>query len=158
MPSPEFDFSELDDLYGEIILDHYRRPRNAQRLFSPAITATGINPFCGDESYVQLALNDQGRVELVGVQGRGCSISQASGSLMSDLLKGKTVEELEQLTELFRQLMQGKRLSPEEQEHLGDADVLKGVRMFPVRVKCALLAWMALRDGLASYRAGANQR
>ena len=158
MPSPEFDFSELDDLYGEIILDHYRRPRNAQRLSSPAITATGINPFCGDESYVQLALDDQGRVEQVGVQGRGCSISQASGSLMADLLKGKTVEEMEQLTELFRQLMQGKRLSPEEQEHLGDADVLKGVRMFPVRVKCALLAWMALRDGLASYRRQASRQ
>ena len=153
MPSPEFNFSELDELYREIILDHYRRPHNDQPLAEPSIVADGVNPFCGDETHIQIDLDSDGRVAQVGVQGRGCSISQSSGSLMSDLLKGKNVEEMEELAELFRQMMQGNPLSEEGRQRLRDAEVLEGVRKFPVRVKCALLAWMTLLEGLGSYRA-----
>jgi nitrogen fixation NifU-like protein len=158
MPSPEFDFSDLDDLYREIIMDHYRRPRNAQELQSPTIKTHGLNPFCGDETSIQLVMNGEGRVEQVGVQGRGCSISQSSGSLMSDLLKEKTVEEIESLTELFRRMMQGGSLSEPERQRLGEAVVLEGVRRFPVRIKCALLAWMTLLEGLEGHRAKAGRR
>ncbi len=158
MLSPEFDFSELDELYREIIMDHYRRPRNAQRLQAPTIETHGLNPFCGDESSIQLTLDGQGRVAQVGVQGKGCSISQASGSLMSDLLKGKTVGEAEELTELFRRAMQGKDLSAPERQRLGEAEVLEGVRRFPVRIKCALLAWMTLLEGLEGHRAKAGKQ
>ncbi len=158
MSSPDLDLfvSDLDELYREVIMDHYRRPRNAQELQAPTIKTHGLNPFCGDESSIQLVLDGQGRVAQVGVQGRGCSISQSSSSLMSVLLKGKTVEEVEGLTELFRRMMQGKDLSEPERLSLGEAGVLEGVRRFPVRIKCALLAWMTLLDGLEEYRAKAK--
>jgi nitrogen fixation NifU-like protein len=157
MTSPEFNFAELDELYQEIVLDHYRNPHNARRLESPTITAEGNNPFCGDESAIQVALNEEGRVAQVGVQGRGCSISQASGSLMSDLLKGKTLEEVEELADLFRGMMQGKPPSQESLERLQDTGALQGVRMFPIRIKCALLAWMTLLEGIEGYQAQARR-
>ena len=153
MSSPEFNLSELDEMYREIILDHYRRPHNSQPLAEYSVIADGINPFCGDESHIQIALDGNGRVAQVGVQGRGCSISQSSGSLMSDLLKGKSVLEMEELVGFFRQMMQDKSIPKEAREKLQDADILEGVRRFPIRIKCAMLAWVTLLDGLDAYKA-----
>ena len=143
----------LDDLYRDIILDHYRRPRHAQKLSAPDIQAEGNNPFCGDEITLQIKLDD-GHIQDVGFQGRGCSISQASGSMMASLLKGKTLEEVRGVSSTFRSLMQGEKLSQEDMDTLGELEALEGVRQFPVRIKCALLAWATLEDGIQRYEGG----
>ena len=148
----QFDFSELDELYREVILDHYRKPRNRQPLSDPDIECQGFNPFCGDEVVIQMKLEGRDRVLEASHQGQGCSISQASASMLTDLLKGKTLEDGEKLSQAFRELMRGADLSGEELEAMGDLEALQGVRKFPIRIKCALLAWAALDDGLAEYR------
>lgn len=149
-----FNFEELDELYREVILDHYRSPRNRAPVPNPHITSEGQNPFCGDEVAVQVRLED-GRIAQVGVQGRGCSISVASASIMGELLKGKTLEEAQRLSRRVREMLQGKPLSPQEREELGDLEALRGVSKFPVRIKCALLGWMTLEEGIQAWRKGA---
>jgi len=140
LPEPE-----LDELYRELILDHYRNPRNRAPLESPAVVAEGYNPLCGDE--VELRLNIEGNVVSdVSFTGRGCSISQASGSMMTEAIKGKTVAQVRALAALFTQMMTDAEFVPEED--IGDLEALQGVAKYPVRVKCATLAWHALRDGL----------
>jgi nitrogen fixation NifU-like protein len=148
MPSPEFAFHELDDLYQEIILDHYRSPRNARNLENPSVIADGNNPFCGDETHIELIVGAGKTIQATGIVGRGCSISQASASLMSELVTGKTAEELSTIVQAFRDMMQGKEISAEHLDLLKDTQVLAGVRQFPVRVKCALLPWVTLLDGV----------
>lgn len=137
----------LDDLYREVILDHYRRPRNSRPLPDANVRAEGQNPFCGDEVALQLKVED-GRIARVGFQGRGCSISVASASMMTEVIQGRSLEEARRLSRLFRSLMRGEELAPEALEELGDLEALAGVRKFPVRVKCALLGWMTLEDAL----------
>ena len=117
----------------------------------PDIEYDEYNPICGDRVVVQLKLND-GRIEEAGFHGQGCSISQASASMMADSLKGKTPEEVERLSGTFRRLMQGHTPSEDERAGLGDLEAFQGVRKFPVRIKCALLAWTALEEGIAEYR------
>ena len=146
-------FEELDDLYREVILDHYRNPRNHQRLAEAEIQAEGNNPFCGDEVALQVHLNGQGAIQEVGLQGRGCSISQASASMMTEVLKGKTLNDAEALNQAFRRLMRGEGLDDAELEKLGDLEALEGVRQFPVRIKCALLAWATLEEGMEHFQA-----
>ena len=119
----------------------------------PDIEYDEFNPICGDQVVLQLKLND-GRISEVGFHGRGCSISQASASMMTGSLKEKTPEEAEQLSSIFRRLIQGHAPSEDEHAELGDLKALQGVRKFPVRIKCALLAWTALEEGIAEYRAG----
>jgi len=140
-------FEDLDDLYREVILDHYRNPRHRQPLPDPDVVAEGQNPFCGDEVRLQLKLEGE-RIVGVGLQGRGCSISVASASMMTEAIQGRTVEEARRLSRLFRSLMRGENLPPEALEDLGDLESLTGVRRFPVRVKCALLGWMTLEEAL----------
>ena len=147
----QFPMEELDELYQEVILDHYRNSRNKKPLPSPDIEYDGFNPFCGDEVVLQLKLAD-GTVQQAGFHGQGCSISQASASMMTDLLKGKTLEEAEALSEVFRRMMSGQEPTEEELEKMGDLEALKGVCKFPVRIKCALLAWATLEDGITEYR------
>ena len=142
---------ELDELYRDIILDHYRSPRHNETVEAPDIRAEGNNPFCGDEISLQLNLAD-GRISDVGFQGRGCSISQASGSMLAAILEGKTLEEAEHLSAIFRGMMQGQKPSEEELEKLGELEALSGVRQFPIRIKCALLAWAILEDGIKHHR------
>ena len=144
--------NELDDLYHEVILDHYRTRRNSERLSDAQLDAHGNNPFCGDEVFLQLRLGSDGTIQEIGNQGQGCSISQASASMMSDALKGRTLEEAEALRELFRRMLSGDKLSDAEVEALGDLEALQGVRQFPVRIKCALLGWSVLEDGVKEYR------
>jgi len=134
--------SDLQDLYQEVILDHNRRPRNFRAL-EQGRKAEGYNPLCGDRLTVYLRVED-GVIKDATFQGSGCAISKASASLMTDVVKGKTVEEAEKLFERFHRAV----TAPPDQpvEDLGKLSVLTGVRQFPVRVKCATLAWYALRS------------
>lgn len=152
MQGPTQGLGELDDLYRDIILDHFRSPRNAEPLDDPAVEIEADNPFCGDELRLQLNA-DAERVTEVSVSGRGCSISQSSASLMAEMVEGKTVAELRRLYGLFRGLMTGEDLSEDQLDALEDLLALQGVRRYPVRIKCALLAWSALADALDQLEA-----
>ena len=143
--------NELDVLYQEIVLDHYRRPRNQTLVASPDLKAEGFNPFCGDQVVLTASLDPDGRIAQVGFNGNGCAISQASASMLTDVLKGRTVDDARALVARFKGVMQGEELTEEEEDALGDLAVLQGVREFPVRVKCALLAWTTLLDGIEDY-------
>lgn len=138
----------LDDLYQELILDHYRRKRGEGTLDHPSVAVDGDNPLCGDEVHLELAIED-GRVAQVAHTGQGCSISQASVSMMSEALTGRTLEDALGLVEHFRQVMHGGEEADEER--LGDAIALQGVAKYPVRIKCALLGWMAAKDAIQTY-------
>jgi nitrogen fixation NifU-like protein len=148
--------SNLDDLYREIILDHYRSPRNRGELESPpAIRVEGFNPLCGDEIVVYLEIED-GVLKNIKMVGSGCSISQSSASLMSSAVKGKTLDQVRATIAMFKQLMtvQESTLAHDGEapkvdlRSLGELAALQGVIKFPVRIKCATLAWNALVQGL----------
>jgi nitrogen fixation NifU-like protein len=137
---------QLDDLYRDLILDHYRHPRNRGNLSNPTAKADGYNPLCGDEVELELELDEQGVIEDVAFKGRGCSISQASASMMTELIKGQDRVEAQHLVESFKRMM----TDPEDEPpaELGDLEAFQGVAKFPVRVKCATLAWNVLEQGL----------
>ena len=137
----------LDDLYREVILDHYSHPRNKGELPDPDIKVEGANPLCGDELSIFVKL-DGGRVADVCFIGRGCSISQASASMMTEQIKGKTIEEARALAARFKGMMQGQAIDEDE---MGELAALQGVRKFPVRVKCATLSWVALEQGIDEF-------
>jgi nitrogen fixation NifU-like protein len=136
----------LEDLYQEIILDHYKKPRHPGRLEGDHVEVRHYNPVCGDELTLDLRL-DGGRVADIAVRGSGCSISQASASVMSEQVLGRPVAEGLEIAEGFRQLMHGEGEPDEDQ--LGDGIAFAGVAKYPVRVKCALLGWMAFKDAAA---------
>jgi nitrogen fixation protein NifU and related proteins len=136
----------LDELYKEVILDHYKNPRNKGDLPGAELSSSKNNPLCGDEITV-LAHLDGGAVVEVSYKGSGCSISQASASMMTEAVKGKSVDEAREVVTEFRGMMEG-ALDPDEDE-LGDLMALKGVVKYPVRIKCAVLAWDVLQDALA---------
>ena len=144
----------LDDLYQDVILDHYRRPRHQGLLPNPDLKSEGFNPFCGDQVILTLGLDDAGHISDVGFQGEGCSISQASASMLAGHLDGLTLDEAEGLVRTFKGIMQGEQLTEEQEESLGDIVALQGVRQFPIRIKCALLGWTTLQDAIADYRKG----
>jgi nitrogen fixation NifU-like protein len=137
---------QLDDLYRDLILDHYRHPRNRGELENASAKVDGYNPLCGDEVEVELRFDDD-TIEDVAFKGRGCSISQASTSMMTDAIKGRSKEEAAAMIAAFKRMM----TEPEEEppELLGDLEAFQGVAKFPVRVKCATLAWNVLEQGLA---------
>ncbi|MEE9284873.1 MAG: SUF system NifU family Fe-S cluster assembly protein [Dehalococcoidia bacterium] len=137
--------AQLDDLYREVILDHYRNPRHRGSLPSPTISREGYNPLCGDEVTLDVTVRDN-LVEEVAFRGSGCSISQSSASMMVEAITGKTVQQAESLFKGFTAMMQGSEAV--DPELLGDLEALEGVRKFPVRVKCATLAWHTLREAL----------
>lgn len=138
---------ELDSLYQEIILDHYRQPRNKCSM-ADGIHVKHDNPLCGDEIALCLQMDDN-KVRRVCFTGHGCSISQASSSMMTEAVAGLTADEALQRIEQIREMMHG--TSPADD--LGDIMALEGVANFPVRVKCALLPWMALKDALSQSHA-----
>ena len=142
----------LDDLYQAVILDHYRRPRNQGLLPDPDLRSEGFNPFCGDQVILTLTLDGAGRIDAVGFEGEGCSISQASASMLTAHIEGRTLDEAESLVRTFKGVMQGEEADPEDEERLGEIAALQGVREFPIRVKCALLGWTTLQDAIADYR------
>ena len=139
----------LDDLYQELILDHYRRKRGEGTLEHPSVAVDQHNPLCGDEVHLELSIED-GRVTEVAHTGQGCSISQASVSMMTQALNGKSLEEALGTVEHFRLVMHGDVAADEDM--LGDAIALEGVAKYPVRVKCALLGWMAAKDAIQTYQ------
>ncbi|MGA9365458.1 MAG: SUF system NifU family Fe-S cluster assembly protein [Bacteroidota bacterium] len=139
--------SELRALYQEVILDHYRSPRNYKRLEGANRKAEGYNPLCGDHFIVYLRLEDD-RIADVSFEGSGCAISKASASMMSTALKGKTREEARALFEKFHSLVTGELKPTGETNGLGKLEAFAGVSEFPVRVKCASLAWHAMRSAL----------
>lgn len=164
----------LEDLYREIILDHYRNPRNRGELpVPPAHKVEGFNPLCGDEIVIYLMVSDDGVIDDIKIAGQGCSISQSSASMMSSAVKGKTVDEVRELTKAFKAMMsihesslEGDGATDEADEadeatdksdgeagalggvKLGDLEALRGVVKFPVRIKCATLAWNTLTQAL----------
>ena len=145
---------QLESLYQEIILDHYRHPRGRQMLDDPQGEAHHVNPTCGDEITVQVRSGDDGAL-VVGYEGQGCSISQASASVMSELVNGHTASEAAAARAAFLELMQSKGAADPDEDVLGDAVAFAGVSKYPARIKCALLPWMALQD--ATNRAGISE-
>ena len=146
----------LEELYREVILDHYRNPRNKGHLEDPEATAEGVNPLCGDEISIELKF-DGDKVAEVAVIGQGCSISQSSASMMTEAIKGKDREEIGALVAKFRQMMSlddgedDPGFDPERPGSvLGDIEALQGVRQYPVRIKCASLGWNTLLEALSS--------
>jgi nitrogen fixation NifU-like protein len=138
--------SELNNLYQEVILDHSKNPRNFRKPESFSQSADGYNPLCGDRLSVYLVVKD-GVIEDAAFEGSGCAISTASASMMTQTLRGKTVEEGEALFEKFHALLTGSDEAPPE---LGKLVIFSGVRNFPVRVKCATLAWHTVKAALES--------
>ena len=134
----------LDDLYRDVILEHYSHPRNKGVLEPADITSEGANPLCGDEIRISLDVRD-GLVRDARFDGKGCSISQASASMMTERIKGRRVEEVSRLIAAVKAMMHGEPPSKD----LGDLEALQGVRRFPVRVKCATLGWVTLEHALA---------
>ena len=141
----------LEDLYREIILDHYKSPRNRGELATPpAVSAQGHNPLCGDEITVYLQI-DGDTVTDIKVGGSGCSISQSSASMMTQAVKGKSVADVKAIVRRFKGMMSidSEDDSPMPEVKLGDLEALQGVVKFPVRIKCATLAWNTLTEALA---------
>ena len=140
----------LEGLYGQMVLDHYRHPRNRQPLDTPDVEAEEFNPFCGDRVIYQLKLDDAGLVVGSSARSEGCSIIQASASMMAQLSTGKTLAELQRLSDQVREMMQGK-LPDEGIDAMKDLLPLQAIRQYPVRIKCALLPWTALEVGVEEF-------
>lgn len=140
--------AEIAALYQELILDHYRRPRNKGQLENADTSVEMRNPLCGDEVDLHVAF-DGDSIRDVKFSGRGCAISQASASMMTQLIKGKSAAEIEPLRTRFRDLIMGDKTAADDKT-LGSLRALSGVSKFPARVKCALLAWNALETALES--------
>ena len=139
--------TELEELYQEVILDHSRRPRNFGTLPNADVLVHGDNPSCGDEIHLGVHFGPDGKLEEIKFSGQGCAISQASASMMTLKLKGKTRAEAAELSRTFGNLVTGQ--TPGEVKALGDLQLLQGVRKFPQRVKCAMLAWRAVEQALS---------
>jgi nitrogen fixation protein NifU and related proteins len=144
----------MDDLYQEIILDHYRKPKNrAPELAEEAVHVHHSNPLCGDEMDLRIRVVED-RLDAVVFDGEGCSISQASASAMTQAVVARELKDALDLAEDFRRMMHGD--DPARPDDLGDGIAFTGVARFPVRVKCALLGWMALRDAIQTFERGAS--
>jgi len=149
----------LEDLYKEIILDHYKSPRNKGELETPPASKTeGFNPLCGDEIVLYLQVDDD-TITDVKISGQGCSISQSSASMMTAAIKGKTIQQVQEKIDLFKTMISIHESSIQEDSNseseeelkqfkLGDLEALRGVVKFPVRIKCAVLAWTTLEEAL----------
>ncbi|GAA4833320.1 Fe-S cluster assembly sulfur transfer protein SufU [Garicola koreensis] len=141
--------SAMEQLYQQVILDHSRLRSGERSLEHPHGESFQVNPTCGDECRVQVRVTERRLTEL-GWTGKGCSISQASLSVMHEMLEGESFDDAEELGELFRELMRsrGAELEPADQQQLEDLSAFTGVAKYPARIKCALLGWMALRDAM----------
>ena len=138
-------FNNLDQLYRSVIMDHYKNPRNKGSIEEDAVTIDMNNPTCGDRIHLTLKVTD-GVVEDAKFDGEGCSISMSSASMMTQLIKGKKVEEALELADIFSKMMMGEDYS--DKYDLEDVEALQGVSQFPARIKCATLAWKAMEKGV----------
>ena len=141
----------LDDLYREVVLDHYKNPRGKEPIGHPDACNEGFNPVCGDEVKVAFRLVGDKMGELE-VQGRGCSISVASGSMMAEHLKGRSLEEVRTIYEAFKAMLHG--AATDGGVEICDLEALGGVKRFPIRIKCALLPWVTLHDAIRALEDG----
>lgn len=139
-------FSNLDQLYRQVIMDHYQNPRNHGTIDDDAVTIHMNNPTCGDRIELHLQVDD-GKVTDVKFTGEGCSISLSSASMMTDVIKGLPVEDALKLSQTFSEMIQGKEYN-HDKLNMGDAEALQGVSKFPARIRCATLAWKAMEQGL----------
>ena len=144
---------DLEALYQDVILDHSRKPRNFGELADADVQVHADNPMCGDDITVFMKLDDDGTVERVKFTGNGCSICMASASLMTNKLKKKSPDDCTELSGVFKNMLTAEE-EPELDKRLGDLQLLKGVRMFPQRTKCATLAWHAFDQALAAALKG----
>ena len=149
MPQPTA--PQFDGLYGDLIMDHYRNPRNRDPLPAPTVAASQFNPFCGDRIDLQLKLDHHGKTQAVSARTEGCTIIQASASLMSQAIQNRTPNEIRQLTANVRQMLQTKTPAPTPDPQLGDLTALTAIRQYPIRIKCALLPWVALETALSPH-------
>ncbi|MDX1660764.1 MAG: SUF system NifU family Fe-S cluster assembly protein [Gemmatimonadota bacterium] len=140
----------LESIFRELILDHYRKPRNKGELDNPTVTVAMRNPMCGDEIELHLDIEDD-VIRTARFTGQGCSISQASASMMTETLEGKSLEEAVDLEKQFLALMHDDEAAREDRR-LGDLRALQGVSKLPVRIKCALLSWNALDEAVKAHR------
>ena len=145
----------IDDLYREVILDHHRNPRGREPLADPDLEAEGKNPSCGDEVTLQLNFDGETITE-VGVLAQGCAISTSSGSMLAELIEGRTVAEAARIAEAFRRVLHGNEFPADVD--LGDLEALEGVQKFPVLVKCAVLPWVTMLDAVLAHRSGRDPR
>ena len=139
---------QLDELYKEIILEHYRKPYGREPLDRVDYHAEGMNPLCGDEVKLGLQLKDK-KIDKIHIEGHGCSISVASGSILAEMLKGKTFDEAKEISKCLKDIMHDK--SNNEKIDIGDLEALEGVKKFPVRIKCALLPWTTFEEALVGH-------
>ncbi|WP_366247484.1 Fe-S cluster assembly sulfur transfer protein SufU [Terribacillus aidingensis] len=139
-------FNNLDTLYRQVIMDHYKHPRNRGKLEEDALVVDMNNPTCGDRIQLQIQVED-GKVKDAKFEGEGCSISMSSASMMTQAIKGKSVEDALRMSQLFSDMMLGKEIDPGNLE-MGDVEALQGVAKFPARIKCATLAWKAMEQGV----------
>lgn len=145
-------FDNLDSLYRQVIMDHYKNPKNRGKIAGDALTIEMNNPTCGDRIELQLHVED-GKVQDAKFEGEGCSISLSSASMMTQAIKNKPVEEALAMSELFSDMMIGKEIDTAGFD-LGDIQALQGVSNFPARIKCATLAWKAMEKGVQSEEQG----
>lgn len=143
----------LENLYQEMILDHNRNPRNFKTLPHPNAHSHGYNPLCGDDYELFVTITEEGTISDIGFQGSGCAISKSSASLLTSIVKGKTVAEALRLAKDFHDLVTRDDVSPEQRTHIGRLAIFEGVKQYPVRVKCAMLIWRTLEDALQQKRA-----
>lgn len=143
-------FNNLDTLYRQVIMDHYKNPRNKGSLEEDSVTIDMNNPTCGDRIHLTLKI-EEGKVVDAKFDGEGCSISMSSASMMTQAIKGLEVEKALQLSKIFYDMMLGKEYDEDELD-LGDIEALSGVSKFPARIKCATLAWKAMEKGVSSEK------
>jgi nitrogen fixation NifU-like protein len=147
--------SNLNDLYRDILMDHYKYPRGKKTLDNPDLENQGQNPLCGDSLTVQARINDS-VIEDIGVSCVGCAICTASSSMLADIIKGKTLDEVKEIARVVKHLLKGEKVDSDI--NLGDLEALEGVKKFPVRIKCALLSWTTLIDSIESWESGRKLR
>jgi nitrogen fixation NifU-like protein len=140
------------ELYKEVIIDHSSNPRNSQALAKPTVSEDGLNPLCGDECHLELRI-DSNRIAQVGITGESCSICKASGSIMSESIEGLSVEQTRELVHKFRQMLLDEE-KVDFPDDLEEIQALEGVKSYPVRIKCALLAWNTLNTALDKSKSG----
>jgi len=144
-----------DELYRETILDHYHNPRNQGVMEHPTVEVEGVNPLCGDELTLFLDITD-GAIKEIKIKSRGCSINTASGSMMTELMAGVPLEKAEEIVSTFKNMMLNKGEDIELPEDMEDLEALQGVKRYPVRIKCALLPWNTMLEGIQTARESAD--
>ncbi len=140
---------QLDDMYRDIIMEHYRYPRGHEKISNPDIKNEGHNPTCGDEIEINLKMEED-KIKSVSVDCAGCAISTASGSMLAEICEGKTLDEVKNIAGIVKALLMGEEF--DENYDIGDIEALQGVKKFPVRVKCALLSWTTLVDAIEARK------